>query len=295
MAGADWRPIGIAVLLVLADRTLMAYRSIQLLCTIDPAVRPAFGAIMRIFFVSTFLGTFLPASIGGDAVRAYSLSRLNVRGADAVASVFMDRMLGVSSILIMAVVGLLLAPDRSSAWLVALSLAAAGGACLFTLLLVFSRRAAAIAVWLASRLPATLERNGQHLVEAIRRYAAFHTTLGYVLAGSIGVQILRILQAFFLGQGLGIPLGAGAYFAFIPLTLLFMMLPITFNGIGTSQLAFDWFFVRAGVPPPTVFALSVLFVALGVIGNLPGGVLYLFGGAGHAAAVAGRSASASRR
>ena len=28
---------------------------------------------MRIFFVSTFVGTFLPASVGGDAVRAFSL------------------------------------------------------------------------------------------------------------------------------------------------------------------------------------------------------------------------------
>ncbi len=61
---------------------------------------------MRIFFVSTFVGTFLPASVGGDAVRAYSLSRLNVNGGDAVASVFMDRMLGVASVLLMALVGL---------------------------------------------------------------------------------------------------------------------------------------------------------------------------------------------
>ena len=30
---------------------------------------------MRIFFVSTFVGTFLPASVGGDAVRAYSMAR----------------------------------------------------------------------------------------------------------------------------------------------------------------------------------------------------------------------------
>ena len=30
---------------------------------------------MRIFFVSTFVGTFLPASVGGDAVRAYALAQ----------------------------------------------------------------------------------------------------------------------------------------------------------------------------------------------------------------------------
>ena len=46
----------------------MAYRWLVLLCIIDPAARPPFVEIMRIFFVSTFVGTFLPASVGGDAV-----------------------------------------------------------------------------------------------------------------------------------------------------------------------------------------------------------------------------------
>src|SRR5439155_13714138 len=96
-SGADWRPIAVAVVLVLVDRALMAYRWVVLLRTIDPADRPPLGAVMRIFFVSTFVGTFLPASIGGDAVRAYSVTKLNVPGGDAVASVFMDRMRGVAS------------------------------------------------------------------------------------------------------------------------------------------------------------------------------------------------------
>ena len=29
--------------------------------------RPPLATVMRIFFVSTFVGTFLPASVGGDA------------------------------------------------------------------------------------------------------------------------------------------------------------------------------------------------------------------------------------
>src|SRR5512146_808081 len=51
--------------------------------------------IRALFFVSTFVGTFLPASVGGDAVRAFGLARLRVPAAFSVASVFMDRMLGV--------------------------------------------------------------------------------------------------------------------------------------------------------------------------------------------------------
>src|SRR5690349_16194079 len=66
---ADLKWIGFAVALVVVDRTLMAYRWFVLLCPIDPAVRPPRSAILRIFFVSTFAGTFLPASIGADVVR----------------------------------------------------------------------------------------------------------------------------------------------------------------------------------------------------------------------------------
>src|SRR5215212_7483158 len=69
---ADWRPIAFAILLVLVDRALMAYRWIVLLRLVNRGAPPPLRDLVRIFFVSTFVGTFLPASVGGDAVRAYS-------------------------------------------------------------------------------------------------------------------------------------------------------------------------------------------------------------------------------
>ena len=99
-----------------------------------------------------------------------------------------------------------------------------------------------------------------------------------VLTASAGVQVLRVLQAYFLGISLGISTPVSAYFVVIPLILLIMLLPITVNGIGTSQAAFIWCFGAMGVGRPEAFALSVLFVALGVVGNLPGGLLYATGG-----------------
>jgi glycosyltransferase 2 family protein len=89
--------------------------------------------------------------------------------------------------------------------------------------------------------------------------------------------VIRIFQAWLLGLSLGITAGLGAYFAFIPIILLVMLLPITFNGMGTGNLAFWWAFQRAGVTEADAFALSVLFIGLGVVGNLPGAVLYATG------------------
>ena len=254
----------------------MAYRWIVLLYTLDPADRPPLAGILRIFFVSTFLGTFLP-SVGGDAVRAYGIAKLNMRGGDAVASVFMDRMLGIASLFLMALVGLTLARDLAGNWVIVASLGVAAVACLTTLLLVFSQRADVLASTILMRLPGAVQHQGLRLLESIQRYAAHHAQLANVLVCSIAVQVLRILQAYYLGRGLGIEAPLSTYFAFLPLILLVMLLPVTVNGLGTGQAAFVWFFARAGVPAAAAVALSVLFIGLGIVGNLPGGILYALG------------------
>ena len=277
-AGVDWRWIGVVVLLVLIDRALMAYRWVALLCTIESERRPPIGPLMRVFFVSTFVGTFLPASVGGDIVRSYSLARLNVDAGDAVASVLMDRLLGVASVFLMALAGLALARDLLQNAAIVGGLVVAAAACAATLVLIFSPRAAALVSRAASLLPfAAVRRTGAKVVDSIRKYAAHSPQLLAVLACSIVVQALRVFQAFYLGRSLGIDAPLAAYFAFIPLILLIMLLPITINGLGTSQAAFVWFFARAGVTSAAAFALSVLFVALGIVGNLPGALLYAAG------------------
>ena len=276
--GAQWTWIGAAVLLVIADRTLMAYRWVVLLRAIPAAAHAPFSEILRVFFVSTYLGTFLPGSVGGDAVRTYGLNRLAVPAADAFASVFLDRLLGIVSLLVMAILGLVLARDlaRDPAVLVALSVTAV--VCGVAAVAIFSRRAGMLGDAVARRLPsARAGRVTSGVVEGLQRYAPERRILSIVLAASIAVQILRVLQAFCLGRSLGVELPLTTYFAFIPIILLVMLLPISVNGLGTSQVAFVGLFARAGVAHGPAFALSVLYLALGVIGNLPGGLLYALG------------------
>jgi len=101
-----------------------------------------------------------------------------------------------------------------------------------------------------------------------------HAELARVLAMSIVVQGIRVLQAWCLGLALGIHVPLSLYFVFIPIVVLIMQLPITINGLGTTQVAFLQLFVPQGAPEAQVFALSVLFLALGIVGSLPGGLMY---------------------
>jgi len=232
---------------------------------------------MRIFFVSTFLGTFLPASVGGDAVRAIQLSRLRVPGAEAVASVVVDRLLGTLSVLVMGVAGLwavrhLLHPE--GLFVIASALVIAVGGAL--LLLFDSRVLAALLRWVTQGRFARVERVVGKLLSAIREYGSHRRALAVVLLASVAVQVLRTLQAWCLGMALGIPTGVSWYFAFIPIVVMAMSLPVSVMGLGTSQLSFQLLFGLVGVNKPDALALSVLFLALGVVGNLPGGWLFMW-------------------
>lgn len=280
-------PLLWALALVLVDRTLMAYRWLLLLRPYPSTRHASFFSLLRIFFVSTFVGTFLPAGVGSDAVRAAAMKRLQVPLADAVASVFMDRVLGVLSVLLMAAIGLSLARELPAReWVLAGLLAAAGG-CAVATIVTFSTRGAGLIVRILERLPIpTVRKAAAALIEAVQRYASHHGLLAWVLLASIAVQILRTLQAYYLGRALNLDAPLLAYFAFIPVIVLVMQLPISINGLGTAQAGFVTLFAHTGMSAAGAFALSLLFTALGTVGNLPGGLLYLWGGLGPSAPAA---------
>jgi uncharacterized protein (TIRG00374 family) len=268
----SWVWLAGAFVLVIADRALMAYRWMALL---GASTRPPFWRMLRIFFESSFVGAFLP-SVGGDVARAWALSRDGVAGAQSVASVLMDRLLGVVSILMAGAVGLALAPRVFDRSVLLISVAVLSLACLTALLLVFSRTADRMAKssigWVR---PASLGRMLHRVLGALQDYRGRSQTLVLVLVASIAVQLLRIVQAWMLGRGLGIAAPFELYLACIPIVLLVMMLPISVSGLGTGNVAFVLLFGQSGVSAADAFALSVLFLLLGVAGTLPGGVLYV--------------------
>jgi uncharacterized protein (TIRG00374 family) len=264
-----------AIGLVFVDRTLMALRWIDLLVALAPGSRPPLRAVIKVFFVSSFVSNFVP-SVASDLYRAWALSRYDVHLAESTASVLMDRALGVLSVVIVAAAALPFAHGLAGRGvytiLALLSVLCAAGAAS-----VFSERAAEAVRSLARLVPlGVAQRVAESLTEAVRRYAPHHTELLRVLALSVLVQIIRVLQGFCIGTALGIQAPLLTYFVFIPIIVLVMQIPITPNGIGTTQWIFLELFVnQLGAPRAPVLVFSTLFLSLGILGTLPGAVLYL--------------------
>src|SRR4030095_16227767 len=115
----------------------MALRWIDLLVALTPGSRPPFRRVLRIFFVSSFVSNFVP-SVAADMYRAYELARRDVRLAESTASVLMDRVLGVLSMVLVGVLALPFARDLEVQRGLAVGLAIAAAGCVLAAIVVFS-------------------------------------------------------------------------------------------------------------------------------------------------------------
>lgn len=269
----------VAGLLTVLDRMTMAWRWIALLRAVD-ANRPLrTGPLLRVFFISGFAGTFIPAgSFGGDTVRALAATRQGVTMANAVASVALDRLLGTVSVLLSGVVGIMLLGRLEYQWLLWFAGVLGVGGAVATWLLLFDSRVYRVILQRTglSRI-AAVHRLSHKFLDAVGQYANKRSVVAGVLAGSVFVHLLRTLQVWALGMALGLTVDLVWYFAAVPIIVLVMLLPLGPNGIGSGNAAFVYLFGIAEVSPELAFSLSVLFILLAVIGNLPGGLLLAFG------------------
>jgi uncharacterized protein (TIRG00374 family) len=260
----------LVLMMVGLDRAVMILRWVLLLRAsgIDISTRNA----ARLFLVSSFVGSFLPAGIGADAARAYGLARENTSGSEALASVAVDRLLGVASLVLMAVIGVIAwTPGDRSGW----QIPAATVVALVTCVTAFWANE-----WLRLFIPAHrhegfIARRLLRLTDAVGRYRNRRGVLVHVLLWSIVVQVLRITQAFILGLGLGMTVPFTYFLLFMPLALLLLLLPISISGFGLPQGGIVWMLQPMGVPESQAFALSTLIVVTGLAGNLPGLLLWL--------------------
>jgi len=273
-AMADADPVALLAVagLVLLDRVVMIWRWVVLLRAQDSPIATREAA--RIFLVSSFVGSFLPAGVGGDAARAYALGQRTAQRGAAVASVAIDRILGVIAIALMGAIGVLVYTRTHAD--PAVARLATGIAVVVLIGSVAAIWADRWMRWLPARLwSVTPIRLSLRIADGLAAYRATPRALASVFVLSVAVQVLRIVQAYGLGLGLGIDVPFSYYLVFMPIGLLMLLLPVSISGFGLPQGVIVWLLDPVGVPGPLSLALATLIILSGLFGNLPGAWLYL--------------------
>jgi glycosyltransferase 2 family protein len=241
------------------------------------------GRTLEISLVAQFFNAFLLGSTGGDLLKAYYAAReTHHKKTEAVVTVFVDRLIGLFSMLVFACVfitpnfGLLFANRRLSA-VTGLVLSMTIG-CAGIVGLAFwggvSRRWPSARQWLR-RLPKAeeLERS----VDACRQFGRASRFLVETLLLSMVLNLVCVLQFVLLAWGLDLPVPMLVLAAIVPMIICISALPVTPSGLGVRESLYVVMLAdtQLHIAATKAFSLSLLAYAGFLFWSLVGGVVYL--------------------
>jgi len=233
---------------------------------------PPIGGLINITWVSVFANQFLPAGVGGDAIRVFYAQRSGVPINVSIASVVVDRLVALVALAMLSVGSVFYIDglvDRHLTILFGLALSSG-----LVIVYVLARR-------LAQPLPRKL--NKWPLAVKIATGLRFMLTILnsrtnslIVLANAVGVHLLSALAFVIVARALVIDQSTFAIVT-VALALTFVqMIPVSIGGWGLREVASVGLFSAYGVDGGHAALASILLGVAYLIASLPGAVLWLF-------------------
>ncbi|MCB0296666.1 MAG: flippase-like domain-containing protein, partial [Calditrichaeota bacterium] len=100
LAQADFSYIGLALVIFLGGVFVLTLRwQVLLKCV---GIEPGYRRLLMYYFIGYFLNNFLPTSIGGDVSRAFNVARHSERRSPGIASILLERVLGLLATMTLA-------------------------------------------------------------------------------------------------------------------------------------------------------------------------------------------------
>jgi glycosyltransferase 2 family protein len=289
LAGSNGYFLLAALMVAFGDRLIMAFKWSILLRA--KAIHIPLMKVTVTYWISTFLGLFLPATVGADAIRAYAVSKGGQRGRDVVSSIVIERIFGILALLIFVLISIVLSifvfgeSFFENIWnlfgIILIVFVILTGFIYISLNRSFLQK---MYRFFEVRSPKLL---GNKWVSKLRD--VYQSYLAYqdqkkVLAGFLFLSFLEnlfpIFWTYFLSLAFNIPVPLLYIFILEPIVLVLVRLPISIDGIGIKEGAFVYFLSLIGIPSSDALLLGIASHILAVISILPGGVLYGLNGLG---------------
>jgi hypothetical protein len=241
------------------------------------------GRATGICFVAQFFNSFLLGSTGGDVIKAlYAARETHHKKAEAVVTVFVDRLIGLWAMLLFAVVMML--PNLG---LLTRHRQLAVPALLIVVMLGGTSVVLGVAFWggVSKRFPRARHwlrkfPKAELLERSLDSCRQFGRARGF-LPKTIGLSILNnlacVLQLAVLSADLGAGVSFVSWMVIVPMIFCISALPITPSGLGVRENLFVMMLAvpEIGVARTTALSLSLLAFAGMLFWSLVGGVVYL--------------------
>ncbi len=257
------------------------------------AISLSIPAAIRLQFLGLFYNNFMPSSVGGDLLRAWYVTKHTNRKFEAALSVFIDRIIGLFSTLIIAgfFYAVFLRGNQTG-----LAFEGKSGAIEFCarhkttffwvagvliaifciLLLVKPTRVKIAGIW--SRIRTRGIAIAKKTKNAVILYCRHPLTILVVFVLTVIMQVGVITSFWLVGRSMGIQASVKYYYVFFTLTWVLGAVPVSVGGAVVVEGLLAYLFVQvAGVQAELALALALCQRIVWLMASLPGGVIHLIG------------------
>jgi len=269
------------LLMAVVQILMLSYR--WMLVTHVTQLRIPFSELLRCTFASQFFSQGLPASVGGDALRIWWVSRIGAPVLLATQNVLLDRLSGLFALLMVNLVSLpvVFALIGGSSLIVSIMVTVAMA---FAAILVsasrFGRRLTIVVFSIVQRVTGREDwgRGPMHWLLGLQRAAGklFLFRQGsVVMFWGLLIHLATIGLCVVIANGAGIPLTPLGALAVVPGVLLLSYLPISVGGWGVREGGMALALGLVGVPPSDAVFVGLALGAVGLIAALLGALVWL--------------------
>ncbi len=270
--------LSIALLTLFLGKLLSGYRWQVLLLAQE--IQIPLKTLIASLFVGQFFNSFLPTTIGGDAIRAYDTAVASKESAKSVTTVFIDRFIGVLALVLLAVlaisIALLLGEDVSYYLIPVLSVFLL---CLVGLVVVLNNSLVMKLSDTARRMKLTrIADQMQKIYRSIQEIKGDSKTLWITFTISLLLQINVVIYHYLISLSLSLDVPIIYYFIIVPVALTILIVPFSINGIGLREGIFVYLLAGLGVSSSDAIAFSLLSFILLLTQAVIGGIIFALRG-----------------
>ena len=270
---ADVPLLAIAFVLLWVERVWAVFKWRFLL--LAQGARISMWALFCIYNIGAFWGLFLPSSLSTDVVRGYYLSKETSNIELSAASVVVDRMMGLFSLLFLCLVSILFYSSTFEVSIISYIVLVSIGCVI----------AAGCAYWEA--VPTFLEQKigffrqhtvGRKLISMHRAFLSFRrypVVMVKSFCYSLVLQLIRVVTIYITALAFQIEADLVKFFIVVPLTVIIIMIPISIGGLGVREGSFISLFALVGIGVNESFAISGTNSIMVTLIGLMGGIFYL--------------------
>jgi len=272
ISSADTFYIFVSVVFFLLSILAAAYRW-QYVVTLKQK-HLSYKASLREYFIGLFFNNFLPGSIGGDVVRIIGASTEIGSKEVALSSVFIERIIGLISLVAIGLSGFLFLNINSGSGYAGISIILLATLSFVLVTIINPNANAALCEVIETYLPSKLSENIISYLKDFSGYSDSPYKLFMVFFISIAFKIFDGLFLFFIFKSLSIELTYSHAIAMFAIINVIKMVPISLNGLGLSAISWVIILKSFNIDENLSASVDFLTITVSLVISGAGGILY---------------------